>query len=222
MVQFWHKFIKNLAAKTIFLTESLKTKGEFQWTDDMAKELEQLKEDLTTKPVLSYVKLDDGGGDFIVYTDASDLTCSFALNQIQYGEEKAIAYGSAKFNETQRRYDIFCKELYAIKHALTKLRHLLLGKTFILKTDSQAVFNCILPKAKLARDFPSPTVGRWFMDILSFDFKLVKIAGSENVIADSLSRIKSEKIKEIEEKIEEDEDPILFNQQAENSTIKNC
>ena len=35
MVQFLHKFIKNLAGKTIYLTEALKKRGEFQWTPEM-------------------------------------------------------------------------------------------------------------------------------------------------------------------------------------------
>ena len=117
MVQFWHKFIKNLAGKTINLTEALKKKGEFQWTSEMQNGLDQLKNDLTTQPALAYVRLGENASKFILYTDASDLTCGFALNQIQ-DEEKAIAYGSAKFSDTQQWYNIFRKKLYAIKISL--------------------------------------------------------------------------------------------------------
>ena len=38
MMQFWHKFIRNLAGKTIYLTEALKKRGEFHWTTEMQNE----------------------------------------------------------------------------------------------------------------------------------------------------------------------------------------
>jgi len=62
----------------------------FEWKSEHQKS-EQLKEKLTTAPVLAMPTND---GQFILDTDTSDIGLGAVLSQVQDGEEKAIANAS--------------------------------------------------------------------------------------------------------------------------------
>eukprot|EP00253_Pinus_taeda_P011485 PITA_11485 len=169
------RFVEGFS-KVAFPITSLQKKGRaFQWTPNCQKSFEQLKQLLTTAPILSIA---DPHKDYVVCTDASKEGLGGVLMQ----EGRVIAYESRKLKEHEQRYSAYDLELAAVIHALKMWRHYLLGRKFLLLTDHHS----------LTSYFNQPTLNarqaRW-MDFLSgFDFDIKHLQGKANRVADALSR----------------------------------
>jgi hypothetical protein len=108
---------------------SLKRKGKkFQWTEECEKSFQQLKQLLTSSPIL---EIADPNEDFIVFTDASKEGLGGVLSQNGF----VICYESRKLKKHERLYATHDLELASIVHALKKWRHYLMGKRFELRID---------------------------------------------------------------------------------------
>ena len=187
-VGFWRNFIPALSEITKDLTDSLSAKN-WELTETMKKEIEEIKRVMNSEPVCAYPRLCDPDCPFILYCDASHHTAAYTLCQERDGQLKMIANGAMKFDPSKVHLCIFEKELWAVKWAMKREKYLLKGSKFILKVDSQAVANVIQPKGKEIREYPNDKVARWVMSIFNFQFKLEKIKTEENILADALSRL---------------------------------
>ncbi len=100
-----------------------------------------MKDALCKAPVLAY---QDPDVPYVVDTDASNLAIGAVLSQVQDCEEKVIIYDSKAFSESQRRWCMTRRELFAIIHFVTVKFLLLLVKPgvhapyrpFVIKVDS--------------------------------------------------------------------------------------
>ena len=72
---------------------------------------------------------------FILDTDASNYGVGCVLSQIQNDQEKLIAYSSKSLSKQQRRYCVTKRESLAVVVFLTKFRHYLLSREFLIRTD---------------------------------------------------------------------------------------
>jgi hypothetical protein len=90
-------------------------KTEFKWTKQHRDQFEDLKQALTTAPVLATL---DPDGDFILRTDASDTALGGVLAQKQLFEGKLVewplGYFSRKLHAAESRYPAYDRELLAI------------------------------------------------------------------------------------------------------------
>ena len=94
----------------------LATKGtEFEWTDRRHEAFGQLKNALTSAPILGFPPED---GLWYLNTDASDVGTGAVLSQVQDEEERVIAYFSKSLEGSEQRYCTARKELLAIVRAL--------------------------------------------------------------------------------------------------------
>ena len=73
----------------------------------------------------------EGDDGIIVYGDASKFAVCAVLTQ----NGKLIYSVSKVLNKHQRKWAIIEKEMFAISWAFKKMRHFLLGRKFIFKTD---------------------------------------------------------------------------------------
>ena len=71
-------------------------------------------------------------------------------------------------------------------YALDKFRRFLEHAEFLLETDNQAL------SWLLAHPWQLGKIGRWVVKISSFKFKVQHIRGTQNVVADALSRMFSQ------------------------------
>ena len=96
---------------------------------------------------------------------------------------KIAAFYSAKLNSAQRNYPVH--EIEMLAGIETMLRHadILQGASFKWLTDHKGLIYLLNQK-----NLSGPQA-RWLEKISSFTFEVVYIAGSENVVADALSRI---------------------------------
>lgn len=190
----FRKYIKNYAVIAKPLQDMLKknkseTEEKFEvnqkkkkvvLTEEQQNSFLKLKKLVTTAPVLANFQQD---AETIVETDSSYQGLGACLIQVQNEERKVIEYASRCLKNAETRYHINELEVTAVHWAVTnKFRIYLLGKKFILVTDSYSTAY-IIDKAKLNRKF-----ARYVIDLAPFDFVPVHRPGKQNVIADHLSR----------------------------------
>ena len=88
-------------------------------------------------------------------------------------------------NEAQENYTTIEKEMLVVVYSCDKFRPYILGSKVTLYTDHAAI-RYLMMKAKLR-------LIRWVLLIQEFDMEIKEKKGSENVVADHLSRLESDK-----------------------------
>ncbi len=120
--------------------------------------------------------------EYILDTDASDISIGAELIQVQNGEEKVIAYGSFALTKEQRKYCPTRKELLAVVRFTRQYRYYLLGRPFTVRTDHSSLtwlLNFKEPQGQLAR---------WMEELSQYNVVLRHRVGLKHGNADALSR----------------------------------
>ncbi|XP_026439743.1 uncharacterized protein LOC113338565 [Papaver somniferum] len=151
------KFVRNYGAISKPLTDLLK-KNSFNWTSAATSAFEQLKQAMSTTPILV---LPDFTKPFVVESDASDSCIGAVLLQ----DGKPIAYFSKPLGPGARALSTYEKEFLAIVLAVQIWRHYLQG-------------------AKIT----TPLQQRYLIKLLGFDYVVRYKKEVENIVADALSR----------------------------------
>ena len=126
------------------------------------------------------------------FEDQFTIDCNasaYAIGAIlQQGDEKGklhpVAFLSQTLDTTQRNWDIYDKELFAVIHALVTWRPYLVGNPY--KTIVNTNHNN-LTYFKIARKL-NWKQARWMQELAEFDFELRHVPGKHHIPADFLSR----------------------------------
>lgn len=148
------------------------------------------------------LKIPDYNKEFILRTDASNIGLGAVLMQANKDDIlKPIEWASKKLTDTEKRYGISEKEMYAVFWGIKRFEYELRGRKFILETDHKA-----LEKLKEKPYFENNRINRWSEKIMEFDFEIRYVKGDEMGKADELNRnfdnkqvksiLKGKKIKE--------------------------
>jgi len=159
----------------------LKGKKEWKWEKEHQEAFKELKEKITSQPVLTLPKRE---GKFRVEMDASGHAIGGVLSQEQDGKWKPIAFLSRMMQAAERNYEIYNKELLAIVEALAKWRQYLLdaAEPFEVWTDHKNLKYFREPHKLNERQ------ARWYLKLQDYDFTLKYIPGKTNTKADILSQ----------------------------------
>ena len=184
LVSFYRIFIPQASELTGPISDLLKkpVREPLPWTDDLRSRFELLKQALSSSPVL---RLPDSDKTFVLRTDASNYGLGAVLLQYHEDRPHPIAYGSRKLLDRERRYSTIERECLAIIFGVNKFDYFLRGKEFVLEVDHKPLI--YLEKFKGRND----RVLRWALSLQPYKFRVVHIAGSENIGADLLSRLTS-------------------------------
>ena len=115
---------------------------------------------------------------FTIECDASSLGLWAILMQNQ----RPIAFHSQVLKGKTLQLSIYEKELLALVTAVHKWRPYLLGRPFIIKTDQQIL------KYILEQRIATTAQQKWLTKLLGYLFVVEYKQGSENKVADALSR----------------------------------
>ena len=179
---YYRRFILGYAKKSRTLEELCgRNNNKLIWTDDCDRAFKDMKEALTSSPVLGFPDFEK---EFILDTDASFDTIGAVLSQRDNnGYERVIAYGSHAMNNHEKGYCITRKELLAIYYFCQHFNHYLYGKRFTLRTDHKAITFMLSTKKPITTQFQT-----WINYLSSLDIKLEYRKGINHTNADMLSR----------------------------------
>ena len=181
MIGYYSKFIPSYATISAPLTDALRT-GQpinLKWTESMEEAYHQLKQALSTSPILH---LADFNKTFHLRTDASDVGIAGCLFQSTDDKLFPVEFVSKKLNKAEQKYSVTERECLALVWAVQKLQPYLYGTQFILETDHAALQYLNHAKLENAR------VMRWALLLQQYRFTIKAIKGSENFGADFFSR----------------------------------
>uniref|UniRef100_A0A3B1JAQ3 Gypsy retrotransposon integrase-like protein 1 n=1 Tax=Astyanax mexicanus TaxID=7994 RepID=A0A3B1JAQ3_ASTMX len=153
------------------------------WTPEHQQAFDRLKESLVNTAVLAHP---DFTRPFLLSTDASQDGISAVLSQIQDGGTRArpIAFASKSLSRSQKNYPAHRLVFLALKWSICdKFSHWLKGHKFTVFTDNNPLTH-IMSKPKL-----DCCEQRWVAKLASFDFDIKYVPGTQNIVADALSRV---------------------------------
>ena len=104
---YYRKFVERFSKIATPLTNLLKKDQKFEWSDTCQHSFEELRQRLTTAPVLA---LPSGKDGYMVYSDASRKGLGFVLMQ----NGRVIAYASRQLKKHEQNYPTHDLELAAV------------------------------------------------------------------------------------------------------------
>ncbi|TQD85450.1 hypothetical protein C1H46_028973 [Malus baccata] len=120
---------------------------------------------------------------FELMCDASDYAIGAVLGQRKDKLPHVIYYASRTLNDGQLNYSTTKKEMLAVVFALDKFRSYLICSKVIIYTDHAAL------RYLMSKKDAKPRLIRWVLLFQEFDLEIRDKKGSENVVADHLSRL---------------------------------
>ena len=180
-IGYYRRFWVNLSSLINPLTNLLGKK--FIWSKECNEAFERVKRLLMTSPVLISANYEK---QFSLYVDASDVGIGAVLTQLCSDDvDHPISFYSKKLNKHQRNYSTIEKACFSLVSALhhydvyvNVTRH-----PVLVYTDHNPLV--FIERMKLKNQ----KILRWSLLIQSYNLEIKHIKGTNNVIADALSRV---------------------------------
>nr|KYP45847.1 Retrovirus-related Pol polyprotein from transposon 17.6 [Cajanus cajan] len=129
---YYRRFIEGFPKIVMPLTQLTRKDHPFVWKEECEKSFQELKEKLTSSPVLILPNPDKS---FEVYCDASHQGLGCVLMQ----DRQVVAYVSRQLKTHERNYPTHNLELAAMVFALKIWRHYLYGEKFDVFSDHKSL-----------------------------------------------------------------------------------
>lgn len=155
------------------LTNLLK-KGNFKWNEASAKTFHQLKNAITTAPVLA---MPDFSQPFSIECDASGKGLGAVLTQ----NRRPVPFFGKALSEASLTKSMYEKEFMALVLDIQHWRLYLLGQKFIVYTDQKSL------RHLLEQWITTQNQQNWLEKLLGYEFDIVYKVGASNKVADALS-----------------------------------
>jgi transposase InsO family protein len=177
---FHNRFIVGYANYVAPLLPLLKQGTKWKWTAAEQAAFEDLRECFASTIHLVHPNQDL---PYAIYTDASKYGISSVLSQKnESGENHIVSTASRVLTPTEQKYSTCEQELLAVVYALQKFRMYVFGHQITVFSDNKAL--SFLKKCNLT----SNRITRWILQLQEYDLNIIHIKGSDNFLADALSR----------------------------------
>ena len=174
---FYRRFIRDFSKIARPLCRLLEKDTKFYFDESCQKAFEDR---LIEAPIM---EKPDWNREFEIMCDASDFAIGAVLGQKD-------EYARKTFNETQENYSTTKNEMLEIVFACEKFRPYILGSHVVIHTDHATI------KYLMAKKEAKPRLIRWVLLLKEFDVEIKDKKGSDNVIADHLSRVEKTTVQE--------------------------
>ena len=182
LVGYYRSFCRNFSSVVAPLTDLLKAKAEYIWSSMCQNAFDRIKALLCSAPVLAAPRFDQ---PFKLHVDASNVGVGAVLLQENAeGVDCPVSFFSRKFNKHQYNYSVIEKEALALVWALLHF-DVYVGSglsPLIVFTDHNP-----LTFLKSLQN-PNQRLMRWALFLQPYNLDIRHIKGTDNVIADALSR----------------------------------
>ena len=154
--------------------------AKFDFDESCRSTFEEIKSRLVIAPIML---TPDWNNDFEIMCDTSYYAMGAVLGQRTEKIFKAIYCARKTCNEAQENYSTIEKEMLTMVFACEKFRPYILGSYVIIHTNHAAI------KYLMAKKEAKPRLIRWVLLLQEFDLEIKDKKGSDNVIANHLSRL---------------------------------
>ncbi|KAL5477849.1 hypothetical protein EMCRGX_G024698 [Ephydatia muelleri] len=185
-VQFYGKFLPNLATITEPLHSLTKKGTTWTWKSEQAEAFQKVKDLLSDDTVLAHF---DPSLPVGISCDASEVGIGAVLfHRYPDASERPICNASKTLTPTQRGYSQIQKEALAIIFALSKFHQFLYGRPFILVTDHKPLLALFGP-TKATPALAANRLARWALMLSQYQYTIEYRKTSDHGNADALSRL---------------------------------
>lgn len=182
LVQYLQHFLPNVSAFTAPLSVMTQNGHEFMWRPIHEKSFQEIKALASKTPILKLIDPNLAEPIWVICDASTSGVGAFYGQGPKWETCHPAGFMSKKFQEAQFNYRVFEMETLAILEALLKWEDKLIGRKFTVVTDHKAL-EFFLKQRKL-----SGRQARWAEYLSRFNFEIMYVKGSENIIADSLSQ----------------------------------
>jgi transposase InsO family protein len=173
MVNFYRDMWRMRSHLLAPLSALVSPKVKFKWCQEHQDAFDQIKTLISKETLLTFPNFNE---PFHIYTDAS----KYQLGAVIMQNDKPLAFYSRKMNEAQKRYTTGEQELLSIVETLKEFRNILFGQKIIIHTDHQNI---------LYKKLSSDRIIRWRLLLEEYGPEYVHVKGTDNIVADALSRM---------------------------------
>lgn len=183
MTGFYRRFCPNFSAVAAPLTNLTSSKVPFVWTEECETAFSQLKGFLSAKPVL---RTPDYDKPFILHIDASINGVGALLSQRDDSTTvlHPVSYFSSKLKPHQKSYSTIELETLSLVMSLRKFNCYLDGHPEMIQVYSD--HNPLVFLSRMQNS--NQRLMRWALQVQQYNLNIHHVRGSDNVVADALSR----------------------------------
>ena len=191
MINFYNRFIPKAAQimKPLYKAAAAKSK-KLEWSDEMLQAFKMAKTALASATILCHPRT---GAEIAMTADTSGEAVGAVLQQRpkEGGPWEPLAYFSKKLRPPEMKYSAFDRELLAVYLGIRHFRHYLEGRDFPIFTDHRPL---TFAMAKSSEPW-SHRQARHLEYISQYSTDIRYVAGTDNAVADDLSRAAIDEIR---------------------------
>ena len=169
LVNFYNKFLPNLAANLTPLYSLLSKHQQWAWNDEQQVAFQRAKDALQSDALLTHY---DPAKPLVLACDASDFGVGAVLSHIvDNGKERPIAYISRTLSAAEKHYSQLEKEALAIIFTVKKFHCYLIGRHFTIESDHQPLKTLFGETRRIPNMAPSRMV-RWAVILSAYQYSI--------------------------------------------------
>ena len=195
-LNFYRRFIKRASEHLAPFNELLKGKTRkndktpINWSPQLLSQFEQVRSAFINAVMLHYPKRN---AQLYLVCDASNSSIAGVLEQEGENGREPLGFFSKKLDPKQQQWSTYDRELYAIYAAVENFEYMLKGRTFTIETDHKPLIYMFTSSSRCKMERRARQVEY----IAQFTNSIKYIAGSTNIVADTLSRLDHDEISSI-------------------------
>ena len=186
LVNYYGKFVSNLATLLRPLNDLLKSDTKWVWSQECAQAFTETKEKLVSAPVLTHYNPDL---PINLATDASAYGVGAVISHVcSDGMERPIAFASRSLTDSERNYAQIEKEALSLVFGVKRFHQFLYGRKFSLITDHKPLTAIFGPKKGIPA-LAAARLQRWAVLLSAYDYHISYKPSQLHSNADGLSRL---------------------------------
>ena len=185
LLNFYCRFLPNLSTLLHPLHRLLQKGVKWEWTTEQSDAFSSIKQMMAAAPILTHYRHDL---PLILEVDASPYGVGGCLFHDLPEGKRPVYFVSRSLTAAEKNYSQIDRGALAIVFAIKRLHQFVYGRHFLLRTDHKPLLRILgenvgLPSTVVAR------LQRWAVILSAYDFTMEHIKGSDNFVADGLSRV---------------------------------